>query len=41
MVNPTKETIKDDKNNDDDKNRAMDDADLDSKAPYRNEWDMM
>ena len=38
---PTKEKIKDDNNNDDDKNEAMDNADPDSKAPRRTAWDMM
>ena len=38
---PTKEKIKDDNNNDDDNNEAMDETDLDSKAPCRTAWDMM
>ena len=38
---PTKDKIKDDNNNDDNKNEAMDDTDLDSKAPRRTAWDLM
>ena len=38
---PTKDKIKDDKNNDDDNNKVMDDAYLDSKAPRRIPWDMV
>ena len=38
---PTKDNIKDDNNNDDDNNEAMDDADMDSKAPCRTAWDLM
>ena len=38
---PTKEKIKDDNNNYDNNNKAMGDADLDSKAPHRKAWDLM
>ena len=38
---PTKDKIKDDNNNDDDNNEAMDNADMDSKAPCRTAWDIM
>ena len=38
---PTKVKIKDDNNNDDEKNKAMDDVDLDTKDPSRTAWDLM
>ena len=38
---PTKEKIKEDNNNVDDKNKTMDDADPDSKALRRTSWDLM
>ena len=37
----TKEKIKDNNNNDDNNNEAMDDADMDYKAPCRTAWDLM
>ena len=37
----TKDKLKDDNNSDDDNYKAMDDADLESKAPHRTAWDLM
>ena len=38
---PTKEKIKDDNNNDENNSEALDDVDLNSKAPLRTAWYLM
>ena len=38
---PTKDKFKDDNNNYDDNNEAIDDEDLESKAPHRTSWYLM